>query len=139
MREIEIYPLSLEGDTFNALKTDFDIMLRQLLTEMEKWESEEATISIKVVVGLEKSQERDFSILDYEAYKDITIPSFRHEISTVMQAKNKTSGRLESNMKLVWDKEACQYVMKKIDDGQATLFDSYMGQSDYEDEEDDEE
>ena len=54
------YPLSMNGDTFNAFKSDFDQMLRQLLTEMEKRESEEATISIKMVVNLAKDQERDF-------------------------------------------------------------------------------
>ena len=54
------YPLSMNGDTFNAFKSDFDQMLRQLLTEMEKRESEEATISIKMVVTLAKDQERDF-------------------------------------------------------------------------------
>ena len=35
------YPLSMNGDTFNAFKSDFDQMLRQLLTEMEKRESEQ--------------------------------------------------------------------------------------------------
>ena len=30
-----IYPLSLNGDTFNALKSDYDAMLRQTLTKME--------------------------------------------------------------------------------------------------------
>ncbi len=38
------YPLSLNSDTFNSMKTDFDKMLRGLLMEMEHLESEDATI-----------------------------------------------------------------------------------------------
>lgn len=117
------YPLSLNGDTFNAFKSDFDQMLRQLLTEMEKRESEEATVSIKMVVSLEKDQERDFEANGYDAMKDITKPKFKHEISTVMQVKNKKSGSLAGNMKLVWDRELCQYVMQEIDNGQTSFFD----------------
>lgn len=117
------YPLSLNGDTFNGFKADFDQMLRQLLTEMEKRESEEATISIKMVVSLAKDQERDFEANGYDAMKDVVKPSFKHEISTVMQVKNKKSGSLGGNMKMVWDRELCQYVMQEIDNGQTTLFD----------------
>lgn len=117
------WALSLNGETFNAFKSDFDQMLRQLLTEMEKRESEEATINAKIVVSLAKDQERDFECNGYDGMKDIVKPAFKHEISTVMQVKNKKSGSLGGNMKLVWDRELCQYVMQEIDSGQTTLFD----------------
>lgn len=123
MSNCKKYPLSLSGDTFNAFKSDFDQMLRQLLTEMEKRESDEATISIKMVVSLAQDQERDFEANGYDAMKDITKPTFKHEISTVMQVKNKKSGSVGGNMKMVWDKELCQYVMQEIDNGQITMFD----------------
>lgn len=118
------YPLSLNGDTFNALKSDYDALLRQLLTEMENRNEEEATITIKVGVKLEKDQARDFEVHEYEAMRDIVKPTFKHEISTVMQIKNKKSGSLGGTMELVWDKELCQYVMRPIDNGQVTLYDT---------------
>ncbi len=117
------YPLSLNGDTFNALKSDFDQQLRQLLTEMEKRESEEATINIKIAVSLQPDQARDFQANGYDAMRDIVKPSFKHEVSTVMQVKSKKSGSLGGNFELVWDRELCQYVMREIDNGQVTLFD----------------
>lgn len=123
MSKCKQFPLSLNGDTFNGFKSDFDQMLRNLLTEMEKRDSDEATINIKMTVGLEKSEERDFEITAYEAMKEITKPTFKHEISTVMTVKNKKSGTLGGNYKLVWDSEAHQYVMREIDDGQRSLFD----------------
>lgn len=117
------YPLSLNGDTFNAFKSDFDQMLRKLLLEMEKWDSEEATINMKMVVTLSKDQERDFECNGYDGMKDIIKPSFKHEIGTVLQVKDKKSGSLGGNMKMVWDRENCVYVMQDIDNGQTTLFD----------------
>ena len=62
MCDSKVYPMSLNGDTFNALKTDFDQMLRKLLSGMEKFECEEATLNIKVGVKLEKDQARDFEV-----------------------------------------------------------------------------
>lgn len=117
------YPLSLNGDTFNALKSDYDALLRQLLTEMENRDEEEATITIKVVVKLEKDQARDFRANGYDAMRDIVKPTFKHEISTVMQIKNKKSGSLGGTMEMVWDKELGQYVMRPIDNGQVSMFD----------------
>lgn len=117
------YPLSLNGDTFNALKSDYDALLRQLLTEMENRDEEEATITIKVGVKLEKDQARDFQVNGYDAMRDIVKPTFKHEISTVMQIKNKKSGSLGGTMEMIWDRELGQYVMRPIDDGQTTLFD----------------
>lgn len=117
------YPLSLNGDTFNALKSDFDSLLCQLLTEMENREEEEATITIKVGVKLEKDQARDFQANGYDAMRNIVKPTFKHEISTVMQIKNKKSGSVGGSMEMVWDKELCQYIMRPIDNGQTTLFD----------------
>ncbi len=118
-----IYPLSLNGDTFNALKSDYDAMLRQTLTKMEDLKVEDATITVKVAVTLEKDQARDFQANGYDAMRDIVKPTFKHEISTVMQVKDNKSGSLGGTMELVWDQELGQYVMRPIDNGQTTLFD----------------
>lgn len=124
MCDNKVYPMSLNGDTFNALKTDFDQMLRKLLSGMEKFECEEATLNIKVGVKLEKDQARDFEVHEYEAMRDIVKPTFKHEISSAMQVKDKKTGSLSGNYELVWDRESGQYVMRNIDDGQVTLFDT---------------
>ena len=124
MCDNKVYPMSLNGDTFNALKCDFDQMLRKLLSGMEKFECEEATLNIKVGVKLEKDQARDFEVHEYEAMRDIVKPTFKHEISSAMQVKDKKTGSLSGNYELVWDRESGQYVMRNIDDGQVTLFDT---------------
>lgn len=124
MCDNKVYPMSLNGDTFNALKCDFDQMLRKLLSGIEKFECEEATLNIKVGVKLEKDQARDFEVHEYEAMRDIVKPTFKHEISSAMQVKDKKTGSLSGNYELVWDRDSGQYVMRNIDDGQVTLFDT---------------
>lgn len=123
MKAQNIYPLSLNVDTFNALKSDYDSMLRQTLTKMEDLKVEDATITIKVAVSLEKDQARDFQANGYDGMRDIVKPTFKHEISTVMQVKDKKSGSVGGSMELVWDKELCDYVMRPIDNGQVSMFD----------------
>lgn len=124
MCDNRVYPMSLNGDTFNAMKSDFDQLLRKLITGMEKFECEDSTINIKVAVHLEKDQARDFEVSEYEAMRDIVKPTFKHEISSAMQVKDKKTGTLGGNYELVWDRESGQYVMRNIDDGQVTLFDN---------------
>ena len=62
MCNAKVYPMSLSSDTFNAMKSDFDQMLRKLLSGMERFECEEGTLNIKVAVKLEKDQARDFEV-----------------------------------------------------------------------------
>lgn len=117
------FPLSLNGDTFTALKADFDQMLRKLLMGMEKFECEEGTITIKVGVKLEDDQARDFEANGYDGMRDIVKPTFKHEVSSAMQIKDKKTGSLSGNYELIWDRESGQYFVRDIDDGQRTLFD----------------
>lgn len=116
--KVEIYPLSLNGDTFNGMKSDFDQLLRSLLTKMEESESEDATITVKVSVKLAPDQVNCGGNM-----RDIIKPSFKHDISTVLQVKNKKSGNVGGNMEMVWDPKGHQYIMRPIDNGQASFFD----------------
>lgn len=123
MQKERQYPISIDGSTFSGFKQDFDQMLRQLISEMEKRESEEATITAKMTVRLKPDQARDFKANGYGAMRDIIKPMFEHKISSVMQVKAEKSGSLGGNYELVWDAEQHRYVMVEIDNGQQSLFD----------------
>lgn len=110
--------LSLNGDTFAALKEDFDSILAQTLGNMESKGADEAVITLKLGVSLEKQ-----SFVRNEEPEELTKPSFKHDISSVMQVKNKKSGSLSGDYELVWDEDEQKYVMRKITNGQLTLFD----------------
>lgn len=110
--------LSLKGDTFTALKEDFDAILARTLKNMESKGADEATITLKLGISLEKTT--DFS---GEEAEEVTKPSFKHDIGSVMQVKDKKSGALTGDYQLVWDDEEGKFVMKRIGDNQMTLFD----------------
>ena len=86
--------LSLKSDTFAALKEDFDSVLLRTIGNMEMKNADNATI---------------------------TRPSFKHDISSVMQVKDRKSGALTGDYELVY--EDGKYAMRRIDDGQTSLYD----------------
>lgn len=121
MRQINDMPLSLKSDTFSSLSSDFDSMLRQLLEGMVDTGESAGTINIKVKVSLTEDSAPDFSVAGGQQTREVTKPKFEHEVSAVIQRKDKRSGSLSGNFELVRDGDG--YVMRPIDDGQYNLFD----------------
>lgn len=117
-------PLSLKSDTFNALCSDFDQILRSTLTGMEETEQDVAEIAVKVKITLTPDSAPDFTVAGGQQTRAITKPKFDHTVSAVIQKKEKKTGTLAGNYELVWDRETCKYVMRPIDNGQMNLFDS---------------
>lgn len=121
--------LSLNGETFASLKKDFDTILERTIGNMTMKGAEDATITIKLGVSLQKT-----SVPAKGSIREVTKPTFKHDIASVMQVKDKMSGQLTGNMELVWDDDMKQYVLRPIDDGQTSLFDQDADQgNDYED------
>lgn len=116
-------PLSLKSDTFNALCSDFDQILRSTLNGMEETEQDVAEINVKVKITLTPDSAPDFTVSGSQQTRSITKPKFDHAVSAVIQKKEKKTGTLSGNYELVWDRETCQYVMRPIDNGQVSLFD----------------
>lgn len=109
--------ISLKGDTFQSLKEDFDIILDRTLGNMHMKGAEDAVISLKLSVSLVKA-----NAMVQGNCTSITRPSFKHEISSVMQVKDKKTGALTGDYQLVWDEDEGKFVMKKIEDGQTNIF-----------------
>ena len=110
--------LSLKSETFSALKEDFDSILVRTIGNMEMKGAEDATVTLKLGISLEKS-----SVIGPYGLRDIVKPSFKHDISSVMQVKDKKSGALTGDYEMVWDAEEGKYVMRRIDNGQTSMFD----------------
>lgn len=116
-------PLSLNGDTFNALKSDFDSILRNTLSNMELKGADTAEMNIKLKISLTKDQTRDLEARYDGAMRDIVKPKFEHVVQSVLQIKDKKDGALSGNYELVWDPDEQKYVTREITDGQTSLFD----------------
>ena len=111
--------LSLKSDTFAALKEDFDGVLARTIGNMEMKNADNATITLKLGITLDK-----VSVGTPNGNQDITRPSFKHDISSVMQVKDRKSGALTGDYELIH--EDGKYVMRRIDDGQTNMFDGQI-------------
>lgn len=110
--------LSLNGNTFQRLKQDFDAVLNRTVGNMTMKGAEDATITMKLDLSLEKS-----SVGAGNGVQEVTIPSFKHTISSVMQVKEKMTGQLAGEYSMVWDEDEEYWVLRKIENGQMDLFD----------------
>ena len=119
--------LSLSGDTFQAMKTDFDTILARTLGNMTMKGANEATITIKLGIALETA-----NVGSYDAPNEVTKPSFKHDISSVMQVKDKKTGSLSGEHQLVWDEDSKEYVLRKLGTEQMSMFDEEVPADTYE-------
>lgn len=110
--------LSLNADTFQSLKNDFDTILNRTIGNMTMKGADEATITLKLSVGLEKR-----SVDTMNGIQDVTKPTFKHDISSVMQVKDKMTGQFKGEYGMIWDEDEERWVLRKIDNGQMNLFD----------------
>lgn len=110
--------LSLKGDAFLLLKNDFDVVLERTVNNMKAKGSDEATITLKLNILLEKG-------INYTDSDEIEVdkPTFTFDISSVMQVKDKKSGVLGGDYYLELDNQSKKYVMRHIGDKQKSMFD----------------
>lgn len=110
--------LSLNEDTFSALKKDFDSILNRTIGNMEMKGASDATITLKLTVSLDKR-----SVTVGDSIKEFNRPTFKHDISSVMQIKDKATGQLGGEYAMVWDPEEERFVLRQFTGGQTSIFD----------------
>lgn len=115
--------LSLSGDAFSALRSDFDQVLRSTLAGMIDTDQDTAEVSMKVKITLTEDSAPDYSVAGGQHTREITKPKFEHTVTAVIQRKEKKTGTFSGEYELVLDRETGKYVARPIDNGQTTLFD----------------
>lgn len=116
-------PLTMNSDTFAAFRNDFDKLLARTICNMEMKGTVEATITCKFCISLEKQQTRDFRSNGYDGCRDIINPTIKHDITSVMQVKDKVSGKFHGDYEMVFDRDTNRYLIRKVQDGQLDVFD----------------
>ena len=116
-KENEMY-LSLDGETFRRMKTDFDGILNRTIGNMQMKGASDATITLKLDISITKG------VINIDGVnRDYNKPSFKHQISSVLQIKDKATGQLAGEIVLEWDDDAEKFVVRPVDDGQSSFFD----------------
>lgn len=110
--------LSLNEDTFAALKKDFDSILNRTIGNMEMKGASDATITLKLTVSLDR---RSMTVGD--TVQEFKKPTFKHEINSVMQIKDKATGQLGGEYAMVWDPDEERFVLRQFTGGQTSMFD----------------
>ena len=122
---MKIKPITLESDTFRRLKHDLTKAMQCLLANMEKYRSDEATLTCKIKISTE---EKDLG------QGDELVPSFTHKITSTVQIKDERTGALMGDYALEKDKTG-SYALKVYTE-QLEMFDDEDADEEDEDEED---
>lgn len=119
------FELTLNDDTFNTLKADFDGILKKTLFNMQKKDSDVAEIRISLKISFDKEMVSDTSVNNMDGQREVVIPKFDHKVSSVLQIKDELSGTLGGKYELEYNKARKNFVMREIISPQTTL-DDYM-------------
>lgn len=112
--------LSLDSDVFSGARTNFDLLMQELLEKMKTAESEEGSITLKVDLTLIDD------IVDNNdgTVREIRRPVIKHKVTTSVPLKNSLDSKNDIRMDLQWDDELRRYVLKNITGGtQRSIFD----------------
>lgn len=113
--------LDFNSDTFASIKEDLNEVLQNLLKNMLEKGSSEGSMTLKINVSFEEDEYYD---PDGENSGIINIPVFEHKVTSSVQIKSKTSGVLNTQMRLVFDEKAEEFVMAPIANAQQrSIFD----------------
>lgn len=121
MSNMNYEELTLDGEVFENARANFDLLFQRLLKNMEKNNSDEGSITLKVDLQMVE----DFVPDDNGDSQKILKPIIKHKITTAVPVKDSFDGKKDTGMNLVWDDELKRYVLKYISiGGQRSIFDS---------------
>lgn len=112
--------LTLDSDVFRSARSNFDLLMQELLEKMKNAESEEGSITLKVDLTLidDMVDNNDGTV------REIKRPVIKHKVTTSVPLKNSLDSKNDIRMDLQWDDELRRYVLKNITGGtQRSIFD----------------
>ena len=125
---VKTMDLTIEGEPFDELRKNFDIIIQRLIKNMSDTNSDEAKISITVDVNLNTEFIPEFKDGKRSGGRDIKKPTFKHKVSSSISVKDEESFVRNTEMELVWDEEQDMYVLKPILGREQMSIDDYMKQ-----------
>ena len=91
--------ITLDSETFDNARENFNLLLQRLFQKMEQNNSDEGTITLKVDISM-----KDDYITDEEGKaKRILKPILKHKVSTAVPVKDSFDGKKDTGMEIVYD------------------------------------
>lgn len=125
---VETMDLTMEGELFDELRRNFNIIIQRLIKNMSDTESDEAKISIAIDVKLDTEFIPEYKDRKQNGGRDIKKPTFKHKVTSSMTFKDEESGVRNTEMEVVWDDEQHMYVLKPVMGAEQMSINDYMKQ-----------
>lgn len=106
------------SEVFSTMWKNFDLMIERTIGNMVMRDADESVITLKIGVSLDRKR-----VPEANGFRDLIQPSFKHDLNSVMQVKDKMSGTFKGNVELIFDKDG-KPIIRDIDDGQMNIFDN---------------
>ena len=110
--------LNHENEVFSSMMKNLDLMLERTIGNMIMRNADESTVTMKIAISLDRKNVP----AEGGGFREITQPSFKHDLSSVMQVKDKMSGTFKGDVELIFD-ETGKPIVRDIDDGQMKIWD----------------
>lgn len=107
-----------ENEVFETMWKNFDLMLERTIGSMIMRNADESTVTLKIGIALDRKNVP----ADGGGFREVVQPSFKHDLSSVMQVKDKMSGTFKGNVELIFDQDG-KPIVRDIDDGQMKIWD----------------
>lgn len=117
---MEMTLITMESDALQVMKRDFDLLMTNAIASMQAWRSQESFINLKLTINLNKVMADDGA----GGLREMTVPTFEHKVSAVIQARSELKGGTHEDYELVWDAKAMCYGMVKMRTNQTSLFEN---------------
>ena len=112
--------IKIESDVFANARDNFDLLLQRLFRSMEKNNSDEGSITLKVDLEMVQDWVPDEDGKSIEINK----PVIKHKVSIAVPVKDSIDSKRDTGMNLVWNDDLNRYVLRYINaGGQRSLFD----------------
>lgn len=105
--------MRIESDVFATARENFDLLMQRFFKSMEKNNSDEGSITLKVDLQMSQDWVPDGKGGSIEINK----PVIKHKVSIAVPVKDSMDGKKDAGMNLVWDEELERYVLKYINEG----------------------
>ena len=125
---VETMDLTMEGEPFDELRRNFNIIIQRLIKNMSDTESDEAKISIAIDVKLDTEFIPEYKDGKQNGGRDIKKQTFKHKVTSSMTFKDEESGVRNTEMEVVWDDEQHMYVLKPVMGAEQMSINDYMKQ-----------
>lgn len=110
----DVQTFSIESPYFAQLRADLDAMLQQVVTQLLSKDSDEASVTLKLSIGLAHMSD----VLE----RAVILPVVEHKISTAITVKDEVKGRSNGDCELIFDAAAERYLLRGLPhDEQLTL------------------